>query len=39
MKLNKDRYHQLISDFKYEAMCDELGKEIRWKNYKTACWM
>ena len=39
MKLNKDRCHQLISGFKYDAVWAELGKEIRWKNYKTVCWM
>ena len=39
MKLNKDRCHQLISGFKYDAVWAELGKEIRWKNYITVCWM
>ena len=39
MKLNEDRCYQLISGFKYEAMWAELGKEVRWENDKTVCWM
>ena len=34
MKLNRDKYHQLLSGFTHENVCAQIGDKIIWESYK-----